>query len=353
MNPRLARLAAVVLLALTAGCAPAHADAMPDCPVGRPASVTAPSGPPSLHAPGTCRSHATVVQPVTAAVPSPGYHHLGATTRGRWSGVLGRIEVGDVAVRPGTYDFVAARFMAKTGDGAAWLEVGWTETGWSGTGRQRVYTYDTATRAWAFYDQYDVRPGDRLWLHLQTESTGASPAWQAWLWWGDTWHLLTSRPLPLTGQAQIEQYVEVHADPVHPGALTIPPLTVSDVALKSAPDAPCAPGTPTSPPTPAPPSPRTASPGSTPTPPGPPPPAERKGTFLTPGEGRATAGAVMIAVSCPEVQPDLRFGHELAILPAERRSPGSGHRERPRRRRRMSDRARPRDRALPRDRDRG
>lgn len=241
MNPRLGRLAAVVLLALTAGCAPSHAEVMPDCPAGRPASTTAPSGPPSLHAPGTCRSHATVVQPVAAAVPSPGYHHLGATTRGRWSGVLGRIEVGDVAVRPGTYDFVAARFMAKTGDGAAWLEVGWTETGWSGTGRQRVYTYDTATRAWAFYDQYDVVPGDRLWLHLQTESGGDSPTWQAWLWWGDTWHLLTSRPLPLTGQAQIEQYVEVHADPAHPGTLTIPPLTVDDVALKPAPDAPLAP----------------------------------------------------------------------------------------------------------------
>ncbi|GAA1362718.1 hypothetical protein [Catellatospora chokoriensis] len=244
MNPRptdvLRRtLLAAALLALAAGCAPGTASgAMPACPTGRPASTTAPTGPPSLTAPNACRSYATVVQPVAHAVPSPGYHHLGATTRGRWSGVLGRVEVGDTGVRQGTYDFVAARFMAKAGQGAeqAWLEVGWTETGWSGNARQRVYTYDTATRAWAFYDQYAVAPGDRLWLHLQTEATGERPSWQAWLWWGDRWNLLTSRPLPLTGQAEIEQYVEVHGDPADPGTVTIPRLAIDNVQLKAAPD---------------------------------------------------------------------------------------------------------------------
>lgn len=245
MNPRPPRrrglLAAVATaLALAAGCAPPDPAAMPACPAHRPASTTAPSGPPSLSAPGACRSHATVVQPVAAAVPSPGYHHLGATTRGRWSGVLGRVEVGDAAVRPGTYDFVAARFMAKSGDDA-WLEVGWTETGWSGDGRRRIYTYDTATRAWAFYDQYAIAPGDRLWLHLQTESIGDAPVWQAWLWWDDAWHLLTSRPLPLTAYAQIEQYVEVHADPAVPGTVAIPPLSVDNVQLKPSPQAPLRP----------------------------------------------------------------------------------------------------------------
>ncbi|GAA1421658.1 hypothetical protein [Catellatospora coxensis] len=240
MNPRFARALAAALLALAAGCTPGTSTGtLPDCPTGRPASTTAPTGPPSLAAPGACRSRATVVQPVAAAVPSPGYHHLGATTRGRWSGVLGRIEVGDAGVRQGTYDFVAARFMAKAGRGAqqAWLEVGWTETGWSGNARQRVYTYDTATRAWAFYDQYAVSPGDKLWLHLQTEAGGEQPSWQAWLWWGDRWNLLTSRPLPLSGQAEIEQYVEVHADPADPGTVTIPRLAIDNVQLKTSPDA--------------------------------------------------------------------------------------------------------------------
>ncbi|MEV0456232.1 hypothetical protein [Catellatospora methionotrophica] len=244
MNPRLTRLLAVALLALAAGCAPgATSGTMPECPAGRPASTSAPTGPPSLTAPGACRSYATVVQPVAHAVPSPGYHHLGATTRGRWSGVLGRIEVGDADVRQNTYDFVAARFMAKAGHGSeqAWLEVGWTETGWTGNSRQRVYTYDTATRAWAFYDQYAVNPGDRLWLHLQTETTGDRPVWQAWLWWGERWNLLTQQPLPLTGLAEIEQYVEVHGDPADPGTVAIPRLAIDNVQLKSAPTGPLRP----------------------------------------------------------------------------------------------------------------
>ncbi|MFD0595461.1 hypothetical protein ACFQZ4_26615 [Catellatospora coxensis] len=80
-------------------------------------------------------------------------------------------------------------------------------------------------------------PGDKLWLHLQTEAGGEQPSWQAWLWWGDRWNLLTSRPLPLSGQAEIEQYVEVHADPADPGTVTIPRLAIDNVQLKTSPDA--------------------------------------------------------------------------------------------------------------------
>ena len=58
-------------------------------------------------------------------VPQPGYHHLGATTDGGWSGVLGRLTVDDPGVRAGTFDFVATRFMAKasTATGVKWLEL--------------------------------------------------------------------------------------------------------------------------------------------------------------------------------------------------------------------------------------
>ncbi len=133
-------------------------------------------------------------------VPQPGYHHLGATSDGTWSGVLGRLTVEHPSVRAGTFDFVATRFMAKasTDTGVKWLEAGWAETGWADPGTQRIYTYDTNTGRWAFYDQYPVKPGDQVWIEIAASSTGPDPVWNAWLWWHDSWHLLTSQALPIT-----------------------------------------------------------------------------------------------------------------------------------------------------------
>jgi hypothetical protein len=202
---------------------------MPWCETGQPAPTRAPDSSPSLSAPDACRARVSQVQR-SAAVPSPGYHHLGATTSSRWSGVIARFEVADPAVRQGTYDFLAGRVMAKadTPDGIEWLEAGWTETGWTGSGKQRIYTYDTNRDAWVFYDQYAITPGDRVWVYIQTEQDAPKPAWQAWLWWGDKWNLLTSQELPLTGRAKMEQYIEVHSDT----AFQVPQVRVDNVSLK-------------------------------------------------------------------------------------------------------------------------
>ncbi|MBB5870788.1 hypothetical protein F4553_004167 [Allocatelliglobosispora scoriae] len=235
------------MLASTAA-QPVQAGGLPRCrAVDRP-PTHAPTSTPSLHAGNICQARVTRVQPVAARPlprqpdPQPrrngDYVHLGATTTGAWSGILGRIEVGDPGVRSGTYDFTGARFMARrdTGSGTAWLEAGWAETGWSASGEQRVYTYDTNHNAWTFYDDYAIRPGDKIWIFLSTESSGPKPAWQAWLWWGDSWHLLTSQELPLTGSTQIEQYVEIHADPKHAGRYSVPPIGFDNVQVKTAPD---------------------------------------------------------------------------------------------------------------------
>jgi hypothetical protein len=152
--------------------------------------------------------------------------------------VLGRLQVRDPEVRPGTYDFTGARFMARRDqarEGMAWLEAGWAETGWSERGRQRVYTYDTNHNAWTFYDDYEIHDGDQIWIYLETENTGPRPAWTAWLWWGDEWHLLSSQELPLTGSTQIEEYVEVHSDARQPSGYRVPAITVDNVQLKTAP----------------------------------------------------------------------------------------------------------------------
>ncbi|GAA1817935.1 hypothetical protein GCM10009682_43400 [Luedemannella flava] len=169
----------------------------------------------------------------TPATPEPraGYHHLGATTVGGWSGVSGRLRVADPGVRPGTYDFVAARFMARSTDGTAWLEAGWSENGWLRDGRQHVYTYDTVSRRWTFHDEYPIGPGDRVWINLESAGEGH---WRAWLWWQGQWRLLTDQRLPIRASTTIEQYVEVYVDPAMGGYVTLPPAGFDNVRLRDA-----------------------------------------------------------------------------------------------------------------------
>jgi len=168
-------------------------------------------------------------------VPGPGYHHLGATTADDWSGVTGRLTVSDPGVRPGTFDFVAARFMARNQAGTAWLEAGWSENGWLRDGRQRIYTYDTASRRWTFFDEYPTRPGDQVWIYLESgASSGDRVPWRAWLWWQSQWRLLAETELPIGPAATVEQYVEVYVDPAKGGTLPLPPSSFDNVQLRDA-----------------------------------------------------------------------------------------------------------------------
>jgi hypothetical protein len=225
-------LLAAVLLGMWARSA-TDGDLLPEpCPADARASTRPPAAPPDRA--DACRARAPrMVAAAGLPRPEPGYHHLGATTTGTWDGVQGRLTVRDPAVRRGSNDFVAARFMAKreAGGNVSWLEAGWAETGWSGGNRQRVYTFDTKHNAWAFYDQYKLRPGDQIWIYVQTDGGGAAPAWQAWLWWGDKWQLLAAESLPLTGRAQMEQYVEVHVDPSAKSAFAVPEILVDNVQV--------------------------------------------------------------------------------------------------------------------------
>jgi hypothetical protein len=168
--------------------------------------------------------------PPAEPVPGPGYHHLGATTADGWTGVTGRLTVADPGVRAGTFDFVAARFMARNPAGTAWLEAGWSENGWLRDGRQRIYTYDTASRRWTFFDEYRTGPGDQIWVYL--ESSGN--VWRAWLWWHDDWHLLAETELPIGPSATVEQYVEVYVDPAKGGSVALPPSSFDNVQLRDA-----------------------------------------------------------------------------------------------------------------------
>lgn len=220
---------------------PTSTDALPACPAGAPESTTAPVTLPTLDDPTACRARPTLVEPAaTSGLPVPrpsnGYHHLGVTTVDEWAGVLGRLTVRDPAVRGDSYDFVAARFMAKRGTGngrVAWLETGWAETGWSGRGAQRIYTFDSEAMSWVFFDDYRIGDGDQVWVYLH----GGQAAWRAWLWWGERWQLLAAPELPLGGSALLEQYVEVHQSKDGP-AISVPPVRVDKVRVRATADGP-------------------------------------------------------------------------------------------------------------------
>ncbi|WP_433299842.1 hypothetical protein ACQP2F_01225 [Actinoplanes sp. CA-030573] len=211
---------------------------LPACPAGK-ASTRPPTTPAGPAAPGACRAAGRVLesavqltQPGQTGFTPSGYHHLGANSAGEWSGVSGRISVVDGSIRPGSYDFVAGRFMVKRNMGGGrinWLEAGWAQTGWAGPLRQHIYTFNTNTRTWQFYDQYALRPGDRVWIDLHSDPSGV---WGAWLWWNNRWNLLTAQRLPIGQSAYVEQYVEVHVDSGRPARIDVPEVTVDNVQLR-------------------------------------------------------------------------------------------------------------------------
>ncbi|ROP30798.1 hypothetical protein EDD30_3662 [Couchioplanes caeruleus] len=224
-------------VAIAAPAASHRGGRLPVCEPGG-ASTTAPTGPASRDSRGACQASTRVLESAVrldrmreTSTPS-GYHHLGAGTGGEWSGVTGRIGVVDGGIRRNTYDFVAGRFMVKRdmgGGSIAWLEAGWAETGWAGQGRQHIYTFNTNTKTWQFYDQYRLKPGDKVWLDLHTD---ADNVWQAWLWWNNRWNLLTAQKLPIGASAYVEQYVEVHVDSGRAARLRVPRVTVDNVQLR-------------------------------------------------------------------------------------------------------------------------
>jgi len=222
-------VAGLCVLAGAAIAGPVSAS-LPRCPPAE-ASDRAPTEPAGPRSAGACRAEGQSRPP---GVTPRGYQHLGAGTGGEWAGVSGRMEVVDSSVRPKSYDFVAGRFMVKRdlgGGRIAWLEAGWAETGWASAGRQHIYTFNSDTKTWQFYDQYALKPGDRVWVDLHTDTNGI---WQAWLWWNNRWNLLTARKLPIGRTAYVEQYVEVHVDARRSGRVDVPPVTVDNVKLRPA-----------------------------------------------------------------------------------------------------------------------
>jgi len=195
--------------------------------------------------PDACRAAPTRVRHRARTVPAtphagrpgeddPGYRHLGAYTRDEQAAVGATLTVRDTGVRRRTDDFVATRLMARadTAGGTRWIEVGWTEDGWLDDNAQHVYTYDSSTGDWSYYDQFPVRDGDRIPVVIQSgPARHGGTEWRAYLWWDRRWQLLAAPTLPFGPRAQVEQYVEVYVDPRRGGRYPVPAVTVSGVVV--------------------------------------------------------------------------------------------------------------------------
>jgi hypothetical protein len=89
---------------------------------------------------------------------------------------------------------------------------------------------------WSFYDQYEVRPGDRIYLALQAGAAAkGGTTWNAWLWWDDRWNLLAAPVLPFGPRTRMEEYVEVYVDPAQGGGYPVPAVDVDDVTVQPRP----------------------------------------------------------------------------------------------------------------------
>ena len=119
------------------------------------------------------------------------------------------------------------------GGSIAWLEAGWAETGWAGAGRQHIYTFDTNTRTWQFYDQYAAR-ARATGLAAPADRRGTA-VWQAWLWWDDRWNLLTAAEAAAIGSARRSSSTSrcTSTRAARPG-IDVPPVTVDNVQLRPA-----------------------------------------------------------------------------------------------------------------------
>lgn len=106
--------------------------------------------------------------------------------------------------------FVAARVMLVKANGA-WAEVGWAETDWQGgNDDQYLYTFDTGTDAWHFYNA--VNPGSTYIVRARTVAAGNTRL-ERFNASTDAWQLLDSTNLNCNEDAcRAANLTEVYAN---------------------------------------------------------------------------------------------------------------------------------------------
>lgn len=137
--------------------------------------------------------------------PRPGRHIGVETTSYNSIGIIGASTVVNPAVPHPSTSFLSQRILAKSCNESHWIEVGWVEAGWRGDA-QYIYTYDSASQLWRFFDQYVLGAGRKITVELIHSGGGT---WKALLNWNGQWHELHSfNPGPNTLGCGNESYVE-------------------------------------------------------------------------------------------------------------------------------------------------
>ncbi|HEX7169037.1 MAG TPA: PKD domain-containing protein [Acidimicrobiales bacterium] len=154
--------------------------------------------------------------------PNPGYNWLGGQTNNYGSvGIYGALNVVDPASPHTSTDFLAHRIMVKSCDSSRWLEIGWAEVGWRANA-QYIYSFNTVTNTWMFFDQYPIASGSRIWVALVHVGNNV---WEAQLFWNGAWQTLVSvNPGSGIGCGN-EQYVEPYKPTTN---FNFPTITTGD-----------------------------------------------------------------------------------------------------------------------------
>lgn len=134
-----------------------------------------------------------------------------------FTGVYGALNVVDPAVqRADSYgtesnmDYLNQRLLMECpASSGKWLEIGWTEVAFRDN-RQYIYTnflHQGNPHWFAFYDQYPVVPGQRIFVQIVKEGNWL----QALLFWNGSWHELTREWVGESESCSPEAMVEVSA----------------------------------------------------------------------------------------------------------------------------------------------
>lgn len=103
-------------------------------------------------------------------------------------GIYAALTVTNARVPRNSSQYLSQRVLAKSCDRGDWFEIGWVEAGWRDD-KQYIYTHDTPSSGWTFYDQYPLTPGQRIYVQVTQVPSNAN-LWQVYLWWNGSWHLL-------------------------------------------------------------------------------------------------------------------------------------------------------------------
>ena len=121
-------------------------------------------------------------------------------------GIFAALNVVDPKVPHPSNDFLSQRILVKNCTDTSWLEIGWAEVGWRDD-RQYIYTHDSVSNQFTFYDQFPISPGSRPYFEL-FDNVGGNTTFDAMVHWNGQWQTLKRVNLGSNAGCGVEHFVQ-------------------------------------------------------------------------------------------------------------------------------------------------